>query len=241
VKITSLQIEAAYQLAAAVFDSEMTEKAASIELRDKYSLGINSAAIFIKQYRHMLLGEVFQRTISAPALEYFLCNILKDRGQESAQLAVASVWKHIEYHDGLSKGKQKSIRKIAERFQTNIFQPLDENSLQEKFDKDVQNSLKDSTSARQQRLQAANKIPVLVVTIKRAYLRNADVVAEVLRRAKGVCERCKKTAPFLRKSDGSPYLEVHHLRQLANGGEDTVENAIALCPNCHRELHCGNV
>ncbi|WP_256325004.1 HNH endonuclease signature motif containing protein [Nitrosomonas sp. Nm132] len=43
----------------------------------------------------------------------------------------------------------------------------------------------------------------------------------------------------MRKHDGSPYLEVHHKIPLAFGGEDTVVNAIALCPNCHREAHYG--
>ncbi|MEY0334745.1 HNH endonuclease [Providencia rettgeri] len=32
---------------------------------------------------------------------------------------------------------------------------------------------------------------------------------------------------------------MHHVEWLANGGEDSVENAIALCPNCHREAHYG--
>lgn len=41
------------------------------------------------------------------------------------------------------------------------------------------------------------------------------------------------------KSKGSPYLEVHHVRRLADGGSDTTENAVALCPNCHMELHYG--
>ena len=40
-------------------------------------------------------------------------------------------------------------------------------------------------------------------------------------------------------SDGLPFLEVHHLRQLADRGSDTVSNAVALCPNCHREAHYG--
>ncbi|MFL9918022.1 HNH endonuclease signature motif containing protein [Paraburkholderia fungorum] len=61
---------------------------------------------------------------------------------------------------------------------------------------------------------------------------------EVLLRADGTCEGCGQSAPFQR-ADGTPYLEVHHRRRLADGGEDTVENAIALCPNCHRERHCG--
>lgn len=49
--------------------------------------------------------------------------------------------------------------------------------------------------------------------------------------------RCNSEAPFIRRTNGSPYLEVHHKTPLAEDGEDTVENAIALCPNCHRELH----
>ncbi|MFM0350878.1 HNH endonuclease [Paraburkholderia sp. RL17-347-BIC-D] len=28
---------------------------------------------------------------------------------------------------------------------------------------------------------------------------------------------------------------------LAQGGPDTVANAIALCPNCHRERHYGSI
>ncbi|MBQ0131186.1 MAG: HNH endonuclease [Comamonas sp.] len=71
--------------------------------------------------------------------------------------------------------------------------------------------------------------------------RNPDVVAEVLCQAGGHCQCCGKTAPFLRKSDGSPYLEVHHRVPLAIGGEDSVANAIALCPNCHREAHYGTL
>ncbi|WP_306234570.1 HNH endonuclease [Burkholderia pseudomallei] len=33
------------------------------------------------------------------------------------------------------------------------------------------------------------------------------------------------------------FLEVHHLRKLADGGSDMVTNAVAVCPNCHRRLH----
>ena len=36
---------------------------------------------------------------------------------------------------------------------------------------------------------------------------------------------------------GTPYLEVHHVKTLAEGGADTIDNAVALCPTCHRALH----
>jgi 5-methylcytosine-specific restriction enzyme A len=41
--------------------------------------------------------------------------------------------------------------------------------------------------------------------------------------------------------DGTPFLEVHHLRTLADGGSDRVSNAVALCPNCHRQMHYGKL
>lgn len=71
------------------------------------------------------------------------------------------------------------------------------------------------------------------------YLRNPDVRAEVLCRAKGICEECHQPAPFISKNTGHPYLEVHHRIPLSQGGKDTVENSIAVCPNCHRKLHFG--
>ena len=70
------------------------------------------------------------------------------------------------------------------------------------------------------------------------YHRDAAVKAWILRQANGRCECCKKIAPF-NGSDGLPFLEVHHVRQLADNGSDTLTNAVALCPNCHRELHYG--
>ena len=68
--------------------------------------------------------------------------------------------------------------------------------------------------------------------------RSAEVRAYVLRRANGICECCKKGAPFKRK-DGRPYLEPHHTHRLADGGPDNPEWVGGICPNCHREIHFG--
>lgn len=69
-------------------------------------------------------------------------------------------------------------------------------------------------------------------------VRDPAVVEWVLTYAAGHCEYCTQPAPFLRE-DGTPYLEVHHVKWLARGGSDTVHNAVALCPTCHRRLHHG--
>lgn len=70
------------------------------------------------------------------------------------------------------------------------------------------------------------------------YERDPLVKAWVLKQAGGVCECCGKDAPF-ETTDGHPFLEVHHVRKLAEGGSDTTSNAVAICPNCHRALHYG--
>jgi 5-methylcytosine-specific restriction protein A len=108
----------------------------------------------------------------------------------------------------------------------------------DEFQKQIQASLKDKRG-RAARLAMAKRIPDKYAVVQLVFRRNADVVAEVLERASAHCESCKRPAPFRRTSNGSPYLEVHHKKTLADGGEDTVENAIALCPNCHRKEHHG--
>ncbi len=107
------------------------------------------------------------------------------------------------------------------------------------MEKNVEKSLNDSSKIRKKRLKGAEKKPRVVNATSRCYIRNADVIAEVLIRANGICENCKKKAPFIRKSNNTPYLETHHVIFLSNNGDDTVENAIALCPNCHKMMHFG--
>lgn len=107
----------------------------------------------------------------------------------------------------------------------------------EKFDQAVSEAAQRLSVERAARLKAAPNLPRKEEVTTTVFDRNPDVVAEVLSQAKGQCQSCNQPAPFNRKSDGSPYLEVHHRVPLASGGEDTVANAIALCPNCHREAH----
>jgi hypothetical protein len=80
--------------------------------------------------------------------------------------------------------------------------------------------------------------PAQVSRTTSVYERDPLVRAFVLRRSAGKCECCNKEAPFV-DQNGEPFLEVHHIQPLAEGGDDVVENAAAICPNCHRECHHG--
>lgn len=113
--------------------------------------------------------------------------------------------------------------------------PFPENS----FIEQIIESLNDTSENRKRRLKSQSKHPIKKIIEVLQFQRNPDVVAEVLVRANGYCEKCKKPAPFIRKANLQPYLEVHHIIPLSKDGEDTVENCMALCPNCHRQEHFG--
>ena len=81
-----------------------------------------------------------------------------------------------------------------------------------------------------------NRFPKSVETTSHTFVRDPLVKAFVLNQAAGVCEGCGQKAPFMSVA-GDPYLEVHHVLPLAQGGSDLASNAVALCPNCHRRAH----
>lgn len=122
-----------------------------------------------------------------------------------------------------------------------LFEVVGEETFRDAEAKGLKKALGRTAEERKARLEAANPIPEQVFVRVKAYRRNQDVVVEVLARARGSCEDCLLPAPFVRAKDGTPFLEVHHVVTLAQSGMDTVENAIALCPNCHRRRHYGGL
>lgn len=72
--------------------------------------------------------------------------------------------------------------------------------------------------------------------VKIVYYRNPYLKELVKSIADGRCQMCHINAPFVDKEQ-KPYLEEHHVQRLADGGSDTIDNVVALCPNCHRKVH----
>lgn len=237
--ITTAQIAAAYAVAASVFNDVMKPEQGKQVLNSANGLNESTAKDFIMQYRMMAIGKGFKRAMSAEALDYFITHIRSDRGAEAFENAIAASWQHIDYYEAQSGKRMLKLRAIVARHASAISAPLTLALTAVRFEAAVQQSLADTAAKRTARLSSAGKLPKRITVMSTAFVRNPDVVAEVLIRAKGTCACCKAHAPFLRKSTGEPYLEVHHTIPLAAGGEDTVENAEALCPNCHREKHFG--
>ena len=91
---------------------------------------------------------------------------------------------------------------------------------------------------KQAEIRSSQKVSNRKVTAK-TYVRDPYVSEYAKRRAGGICQLCNQAAPFKDKA-GEPYLESHHIVWLSNGGADSIENTVALCPNCHRKMHVLN-
>ncbi len=183
---------------------------------------------------------------------YELCLLIDQRLLRSNQSRIHNqVNRDSKKHELIDKLKNLQVgngiedsvafyKKLLEKYGQHIDEsnPQSEEAYLHKLERDVAASLSDREN-RKERLRKALELPEVFSVTTTVYKRNPDVIAEVLDRANGECEECGKPAPFKRASNGSPYIEVHHRVPLSEGGKDTINNALALCPNCHRKAHFG--
>lgn len=82
-------------------------------------------------------------------------------------------------------------------------------------------------------------------------IRNPVVAKQSLFNANYQCEICPSHLTFVRRKDGTPYTEPHHLIPMFMQGKiknedgiaislDVENNIVSLCSNCHNKLHYGN-
>lgn len=199
---------------------------------------------------NVLAYETGEKAITA------ICNVVDKKNEENDEINVVFE-KRKSFDDFLTLDQMKNseilegcgvinfhrgtLFQIEKKYYDEIIRMLGLlNDSENKFYNEVQEVRKIGREKRQKVLaERTDTKPKEHEVTRTEYMRSPYVVVEVLDRAKGICEKCNSKAPFIRASDGTPYLEVHHKIQLCYGGEDTVENAIAVCPNCHRELHFG--
>lgn len=197
------------------------------------------ANAYLEAYRCAATGTAWKSTVAAKAVRALL-EEASTAGPNRLLTCLQALRGHITYRLDLSNQSSRALRDLEEEFKRLLGAQSGVGSTSNaELTRQVNESLAMSAVKRKARLAGAEKSPRIAICIVRQFIRNPDVIAEVLLRAQGHCEACLLQAPFRRRTDNTPYLEVHHRIPLADGGDDTVENAIALCPNCHRQAHFG--
>ncbi|WP_235822054.1 HNH endonuclease [Gottfriedia luciferensis] len=143
-------------------------------------------------------------------------------------------------YQATQKGQDKSerlvwifpVQPMADQFIKKVI--IDENQK----DKEAE-AAKLSMEELKNKAKEASQKPSSRTTSSTTYERDPYIAEFTKRRANGTCDLCNQPAPFKNKM-GEPYLESHHIEWLSKGGEDSIENTVALCPNCHKKMHIVN-
>jgi len=143
--------------------------------------------------------------------------------------------RYLDYHSATRPDQRGSLRN-AFVFQLELL-PEDGGMPLDKLEKGRAKPLKKMSLA-ELRVLARSKTPAeapIKQAVQTIYMRSEAVKLYALKRSKGICEACEQPAPFEGKL--GPFLEVHHLHRLGDGGPDEPSNVAAICPNCHRRAH----
>jgi 5-methylcytosine-specific restriction protein A len=235
--VTPQLFEAGYLVARDVLSGRATAATVRTRLMQQFGLAARTVDAYWQCHIALLSGTKFRHTLQADGWRFNLAKV-EEIGPVALMAALETFMEHIVYPKGKTKGNEPGLRRVHDEFVKTLRTSAVFNVAETELGGRVVSAMTDPTDIRSARLQHAPTKPGQQLVLSRVFRRNPDVIAEVLLRAAGICESCREPAPFVR-ADGRPYLEVHHLIRLADGGDDTVLNAIAVCPNCHRERHFG--
>lgn len=148
-----------------------------------------------------------------------------------------TVGDHLSYAE-LKKHGMKSRIQGPLRLNPEVFQYVHQiEKMQDSPDEQKADAEKLSDVALNRLAIRYSKQTVKSRTLKsKVYIRNQYIAEYIKRRAKGICQLCGQPAPFS-DINGAPYLEAHHIIWLSRGGTDSIDNTVALCPNCHMKMH----
>jgi len=139
-----------------------------------------------------------------------------------------------------SNAQDRHVWVFPLKLKNTVVVPIDDKiykSLEKRKQKQVKSlSLDELRNRAAKSRKSAGKRPI----ISTQYERDPIISEYTKRKANGICQLCNEKAPFF-NSKNEPYLETHHVVWLSKGGKDTINNTVALCPNCHRKMHILNL
>lgn len=167
-------------------------------------------------------------------------------GMAEASVAIRGVWSEFDEADSglidVAALKREFQRLWPAAVSISLIDESD--ALETNLDAEAHRLMEESLEALLSRYalqqESASDKPRARISQTRSFERNPLVVAIAKLRANFSCQVPGCTyVPFV-TSEGRPYCEIHHVTPLAQGGTDTIDNVVCLCPSHHREAHHGS-
>ncbi|MEI6949620.1 HNH endonuclease [Paraflavisolibacter sp. H34] len=227
----------AYGTSKKVYEKKLTFSEGQKIIVGDNQMNKNSAADYINDFRCLVEGKRFTRTLNAYSMEYFLDFIFKDYGTQGLTNALIALKEHIEYYEAIQKVRMHKMRDIYERYLAAV--PIQSSDEQEQ-NEIVKEIIKDKSIKADilNELRNLKETDPETVTFKgKAFKRDNKTVAQIKVLRDFRCQFCGTT---IKKKDGSNYIEAAHIKAKHLKGRETLDNIILLCPNHHKEFDFGD-
>ena len=225
-QITFKQYSVAYDLAKKLYHKHITQQEALNKVKDVV-MNVESAKMYFRVFVHLINGESFNRTINAPAFDYYLENIYSDYGKTKLETALTALDKHIEYNVTRPKGSPMlKVRKVHKKY-LQFLNSETNNTINEEDDEKYFFEGKEYFKLHRKR-ERNNK---LIQKAKQQHLKNDPSLS---------CQVCGFSFINFYGQVGKGFIEAHHIIPISKLNKETktkVEDIVLVCSNCHRMLH----
>lgn len=119
-EITEEMTMVAYEYAKKVYSGDMSTKNAAHEIQQISGLLIGSASDYIVNFKNLMKGSCYKRTMNNYATRFITESIRADYGDDVFVKALDSVRQHIDYYESLGHGRLNGIRNIYEELSAKI-------------------------------------------------------------------------------------------------------------------------
>ena len=123
-KIPLQLIPTAYDISKKVYENVLTLSDGTNELVSK-GMNKSSARDYIYDFRYLMQGKKFSRTLNTDSMEYFFAHLLKDYGANQLTKPLSALIQHIEYYEAQQKHKttMHQMRAIHKKYSGQIISP----------------------------------------------------------------------------------------------------------------------
>ncbi len=108
-RITTEMIERLYQLSKDVYNGNISKEDALGSISNEFDINTNSATDYINNFKYLVEGKKYCRTLSAKGTKLYLENIKNDFSNEIFNNALLAVQLHIDYYSALGYGRLRKI------------------------------------------------------------------------------------------------------------------------------------
>jgi hypothetical protein len=233
--------EIIYSISKKVYEGKITRKDGILQVVQQANLSESYSKIIVGYiYPKMFEGEVLKRTTSNEIFKAFLKFIRRDYGNENLLKALNSIKQHIDYIKIANNDSKVTLRKIYAEYlelYKKGFSQLEKNEIEQN---EITQSFKGKTKSElKSELENLPDFETEEIFInQKKYKRDNKAIALIKLLRKSECQICGE---FIRKKDGTKYIEACHIKAKREKGKENLENIILLCPNHHKEFDLGEL